>query len=105
MPPAAKGARAPSLLDRPLSGLFAVAKPSGPTSMDLLDQLKPLLASSSLFYAPDAPAPFSGSAKKAKRLKPWERALMERCGRLPPKIGQGGTLDPLAEGVLGTLSG
>lgn len=103
MPPATKGARTPSKSDRPLSGLFAIAKPSGPTSMELLDQLKPLLASSSLFYPSNAPAPFSSAAKKLKRPKPWEKALLEKCGRLPPKIGQGGTLDPLAEGVLGTL--
>lgn len=100
MPATARGVHLPSAADRPLSGLFGVAKPSGPTSMDLLEQLKPLLASSSLFYPPDAPAPFSTAAKKNKRLKPWEKALLQRCGRLPPKIGQGGTLDPLAEGVL-----
>ena len=85
-----------STTDRPLAGLFGIAKPSGPTSMDILDQLKPLLASSSLFYAKDAPA-----QEKPRRMKPWERALLKRCGRMPPKMGQGGTLDPLAEGVLG----
>ncbi|KAI3620048.1 hypothetical protein CBS9595_002015 [Malassezia furfur] len=103
MPPVTKGGRKASLTDRPLSGLFAIAKPSGPTSMELLDKLKPLLASSSLFYPTNAPAPFSSAAKKLKRPKPWEKALLEKCGRLPPKIGQGGTLDPLAEGVLGLL--
>lgn len=103
MPPVTKGGRTPTLADRPLSGLFAIAKPSGPTSMELLDKLKPLLASSALFYPTNAPAPFSSAAKKLKRPKPWEKAMLEKCGRLPPKIGQGGTLDPLAEGVLGTL--
>jgi len=64
--------------------------------MELLDRLKPLLASSDLFYAPHTPK----QVKPSKRLKPWERELLQRCGRLPPKMGQGGTLDPLAEGVL-----
>ncbi|KAJ1309546.1 hypothetical protein OPQ81_006319 [Rhizoctonia solani] len=32
----------------PLDGLFAIVKPSGPTSMSLLDRLKPLLAKSRL---------------------------------------------------------
>lgn len=64
--------------------------------MDLLDKLKPLLASSSLFYAPNEPP----VTKSGRKLKPWERALIKKCGRLPPKLGQGGTLDPLAEGVL-----
>ena len=82
--------------DRPLSCLFGILKPSGPTSMELLDRLKPLLASSDLFYAPHTPK----QVKPSKRLKPWERELLQRCGRLPPKMGQGGTLDPLAEGVL-----
>ncbi|PKI82424.1 tRNA pseudouridine(55) synthase [Malassezia vespertilionis] len=96
MPKAAAGASSV----KPLSGLFAIAKPSGPTSMHMLDELKTLLASSSLFYPPDAPPPFSAAARNTKRAKPWERALLKKCGRLPPKIGQGGTLDPLAEGVL-----
>ncbi|WFC99903.1 tRNA pseudouridine(55) synthase [Malassezia yamatoensis] len=100
MPATPKGTQLASPNDRPLSGLFAIAKPSGPTSMELLENLKRLFASSSLFYAHDAPAPFSSAAKKLKRPKPWEKALLAKCGRLPPKIGQGGTLDPLAEGVL-----
>ncbi|WFD43717.1 tRNA pseudouridine(55) synthase [Malassezia psittaci] len=105
MPATAKGTQLASPMDRPLSGLFAIAKPSGPTSMELLENLKRLFASSSLFYAHDAPAPFSSAAKKIKRPKPWEKALLAKCGRLPPKIGQGGTLDPLAEGVLGRSFG
>ena len=64
--------------------------------MDLLDRLKPLLASSDLFYAAHTPR----HVKPPRRLKPWERELVAKCGRLPPKMGQGGTLDPLAEGVL-----
>ncbi|WFD20429.1 tRNA pseudouridine(55) synthase [Malassezia caprae] len=89
--------RAASLADRPLSGLLGIDKPSGPTSMDLLDRLKPLLASSSLFYASDEKC----ASQDRRRLKPWEKALQKKCGgRLPPKLGQGGTLDPLAEGVL-----
>lgn len=70
--------------------------------MQLLDALKPLLASSPLFYSADD---WARSGTKAQgnrlRLKSYERALLKRCGRMPPKIGQGGTLDPLAEGVLG----
>jgi len=95
--PAVGAGRAASLADRPLSGLLGIDKPSGPTSMDLLDRLKPLLASSSLFYAADE----KRASQDRRRLKPWEKALQKKCGgRLPPKLGQGGTLDPLAEGVL-----
>ena len=73
----------PSESDRPLSCLFGIIKPSGPTSMDLLDRLKPLLASSDLFYAAHTPR----RVKPPRRLKPWERELVAKCGRLPPKMG------------------
>ncbi|WFD27931.1 tRNA pseudouridine(55) synthase [Malassezia nana] len=93
----AVGTSQASLADRPISGLLGIDKPSGPTSMDLLDRLKPLFASSSLFHATDE----ARTSKDRRRLKPWEKALQKKCGgRLPPKLGQGGTLDPLAEGVL-----
>lgn len=87
---------------RPVSGLFAIAKPSGPTSMHILDTLKPLLASSPLFYEErEWKSDGRQQGKKMRKSKPWEKALLQRCGRMPPKLGQGGTLDPLAEGVLG----
>lgn len=77
---------------RPLSGVFAINKPSGPTSSELLDRLKPLLARSALFKTPDGrPVPLEGRMfKKTNRQQ-----------HIPPKIGHGGTLDPLADGVLG----
>ena len=37
----------------PVSGLFAIAKPSGPTSMSLLNDLQPLIATSKLFVSED----------------------------------------------------
>ena len=40
--------------------------------MDLLDRLKPLLASSDLFYAAHTPR----RVKPPRRLKPWERELV-----------------------------
>ncbi|KAI6109502.1 pseudouridine synthase [Pisolithus sp. B1] len=63
----------------PLSGLFAVYKPSGPTSMSVLEDIKKLICKSPLF------ADATGKGKRAKDTV---------------KIGQGGTLDPLADGVL-----
>jgi hypothetical protein len=55
--------------------------------MKLLDSLKPLFADSTLFKDPKATQ--ANSSKKRKGG--------------PVKIGQGGTLDPLADGVLGTF--
>lgn len=80
---------------RPLSGIFGINKPSGPTSMSLLDELKPLFASSTLFSDPSGkPAPNGGKRFKRGRGK-WAGGVVGA-----PKLGQGGTLDPLADGVL-----
>jgi len=76
----------------PMSGLFGVVKPSGPTSMSILEDMKPLVASSKLFVEERDLKKVKGKTKKAKHT------------RYAVKIGQGGTLDPLADGVLGELS-
>jgi tRNA pseudouridine55 synthase len=73
-------------LSLPLSGLFGIIKPSGPTSMHVVDQLKRLVCNSRLFVDEEKLGKVAGK-KRARRDK--------------VKIGQGGTLDPLAEGVLG----
>jgi tRNA pseudouridine55 synthase len=67
----------------PVSGLFGVIKPSGPTSMHVVNQLKELISSSRLFV---------DEKKLAGKKKTRKNNV---------KIGQGGTLDPLADGVLG----
>ncbi|KAI0064547.1 pseudouridine synthase [Artomyces pyxidatus] len=76
--------KVPSTL--PLSGLFGVIKPSGPTSMHIVNQLKTLVEKSRLFVEAEK---LEKGAKKRKRR-----------GGGNVKIGQGGTLDPLADGVL-----
>lgn len=73
----------------PLSGLFAVCKPSGPASMSVLEDIKKLICSSPLFV-------------EAEKLEKGKSAGRRRRTRNVIKIGQGGTLDPLADGVLGT---
>jgi tRNA pseudouridine55 synthase len=74
----------------PLSGLFAVAKPSGPTSMAIIDDIKNLINTSPLFVEKEKLAAYKeGKSGKPKRRK-------RRSNRDMAKIGQGGTLDPLA---------
>ncbi|EIN07290.1 pseudouridylate synthase 4 [Punctularia strigosozonata HHB-11173 SS5] len=73
----------------PISGLFAVAKPSGPTSMKLINDMKPLINNSALFVEKSKLGKVDAKQKKKGRF-----------GRQAVKIGQGGTLDPLADGVL-----
>jgi tRNA pseudouridine55 synthase len=72
----------------PISGLFAVAKPSGPTSMAVVETIKQLVCQSRLFVEESKLAGKGGKKRKHKH-----RDMI--------KIGQGGTLDPLADGVLG----
>lgn len=74
----------------PMSGLFGLIKPSGPTSMSLLNDLQRLLSKSRLFEKNPA-AEENAPKRKKKRSK--------KTGDV--KLGQGGTLDPLADGVLG----
>ncbi|SPC65879.1 related to tRNA pseudouridine synthase B [Ustilago sp. UG-2017b] len=87
-----------STLVRPLSGIFAINKPSGPTSMSLLDDLKPLFATSPLFADADGKRPKDNSRKRGKFGKGKGKWAGGIAGA--PKLGQGGTLDPLADGVL-----
>ena len=82
-----------NLSSLPVSGLFGVAKPSGPTSMSIVNDLQQLIARSRLFV----------SAEKLEKIK--HKKIDRRrgkSGRESVKVGQGGTLDPLADGVLGT---
>jgi tRNA pseudouridine55 synthase len=80
----------------PLNGVFGIIKPSGPTSMAILDRLKTLIADSFLFVDSNELQKQRQNALDAK--KPKGRGKFKNQG---PKVGQGGTLDPLADGVLG----
>lgn len=66
--------------------------------MLLLDMLKDLFALSPLFRSTDGSLPSTSSPKA------WRPsgllASYRKAGCAPPKVGQGGTLDPLASGVL-----
>ncbi|KAJ7219349.1 pseudouridine synthase [Mycena pura] len=71
----------------PKSGFFGVVKPSGPSSMAVINDVKLLVARSKLFV----------DADKLEKSKGKKVSLR---GKNDVKIGQGGTLDPLADGVL-----
>ncbi|KAJ7097833.1 pseudouridine synthase [Mycena belliarum] len=76
-----------SLPNLPVSAFFGIAKPSGPTSMAIINDVKLLITRSKLFMDAE-------NLEKSKGKKPkWK-------GKSDIKIGQGGTLDPLADGVL-----
>lgn len=80
----------------PLSAIFAINKPTGIPSMTLLNTLQPLFSSSLLFKDPNAQSNNDNGGGKGKgkgRRRKWRDEKV--------KMGQGGTLDPLADGVLG----
>src|SRR5258708_887512 len=84
----------------PLEGLFGLIKPSGPPSMVLLDRIKPLLYESPLFVTQEE----DRKRNRNVRLRGAKKGRGDRKRRKPNesvKVGQGGTLDPLADGVLG----
>lgn len=98
---AEKTATTTMLKKLPLSGLIGIVKPSGMTSMTVLDTLKPLLASSHLFQLPAlTPEEERMASRKRKRRDMHMRNKGMDIDARCPKVGQGGTLDPLAEGVL-----
>ncbi|TFK30005.1 pseudouridylate synthase 4 [Coprinopsis marcescibilis] len=76
----------------PVSGLFGVVKPSGPTSMSVVHDLQQLIARSKLFVTAD-------KLEEIKNRKPNNKRRGKQA-REAIKVGQGGTLDPLADGVL-----
>ncbi|KAG8826780.1 hypothetical protein FRC19_007583 [Serendipita sp. 401] len=103
----------------PLNGIFAINKPSGPTSMALITRLKPMFSASRLFASENQLERLktsSGTGKKAypgptqsgeltgkdrnKGKKRGERTNWKKLSRQYVKMGSGGTLDPLANGVL-----
>ncbi|EJD45373.1 pseudouridylate synthase 4 [Auricularia subglabra TFB-10046 SS5] len=80
-----------SLPSLPLSAVFAIAKPSGPPSMTVVESLKPLIGSSRLFAT---------DAERKQAAKTKGKGKFKKGKPMGPKIGTGGTLDPLADGVL-----
>ncbi|PBK97050.1 pseudouridylate synthase 4 [Armillaria gallica] len=78
-----------SLPPLPVSCLFGVRKPSGPTSMSVVNDIQAVVQNSKLFV--EASKLEQTAGKKSKGRKRFKGNV---------KIGQGGTLDPLADGVL-----
>lgn len=89
--PSAVGQRSRGSTQAAMSGLFAVNKPSGISSAGLLNDLQNILKKSPLF-APEIEAQQARSNAGRKSRKP-------KMGN-KIKMGHGGTLDPLASGVL-----
>ncbi|KIY43347.1 pseudouridylate synthase 4 [Fistulina hepatica ATCC 64428] len=81
----------------PVSGLFGIVKPSGPTSMSLVNDVQRLVARSRIFVPQDKIDELNEQDKKSRGGGHKRR---NKRPRDVVKVGQGGTLDPLADGVL-----
>lgn len=87
-------------LPRNMNGVFAINKPSGVTSLDVVQTVSRIF---------DNLAVFANDLSEARKLKReqltagtrWTKLKIEnRVARLKTKVGHGGTLDPMALGVL-----
>ncbi|BGP22369.1 pseudouridylate synthase 4 [Rhodotorula toruloides] len=86
----------PKAANASLSALFGLNKPTGVPSMTLLNRLQPLFSASELFKDP------SKVDEQDQGGKGWKKGKKGRGRRADKvKMGQGGTLDPLAD-VVGT---
>lgn len=89
-----------------MDGVFAINKPAGPTSADAVAALKGALNSSELVEGSRAWAKANGlSGTKLRRNLNWKKKqVYKRKHANEPstdvKVGHGGTLDPLASGVI-----
>lgn len=83
-----------------MNGIFAVEKPSGITSSKFIGELQSIFTRSRIFeqdlvYARDM------VMKNLSTDKSWSKdRIQKKASKIKVKIGHGGTLDPLASGVL-----
>lgn len=87
-------------LPRGMNGIFAIEKPSGVTSSKFLSELQDIFTKSTVFER-DLNEARSKAAASLSTDKKWSKERINKKVRnLKVKIGHGGTLDPLARGVL-----
>lgn len=90
----------------PLDGVFAINKPSGPTSADAVASLKGALNNSALVLGSRAWAKANGMSTRKPKKENWKKRQQNKRKGVDNgpsndiKVGHGGTLDPLASGVI-----
>ena len=86
-----------AVMSFPLEGLMAVNKPAGISSAEALRKLQHIFKPSQIFAATLA----AEKAKREREHQGQQRRRRKQAARdLEVKIGHGGTLDPMASGVL-----
>lgn len=87
-------------LPRKMNGVFAIDKPSGITSAKFLGKLQSIFTNSDNF-SQDLNEAKSKAYHNLKSNKQWSKAKIDsKVATTKVKIGHGGTLDPLASGIL-----
>lgn len=84
-----------------MNGIFAVDKPSGPSSADIISQIKKALNASTLVEGSEANiGPAKSKRNQRNRKKGGKQWWKNKNNQDAVKVGHGGTLDPLASGVV-----
>ena len=69
--------------------------------MAIVNQLRTLFSQSRLFMSDDSLAKYRTAHSEPKRKQSKKKKQFKEMNKLSVKLGTGGTLDPLADGVLG----
>lgn len=88
------------MLRRTMNGVFAIEKPSGVTSLSFILDLQRLFTNSGVFSKDLALAKQKIHRDLSSDKKWLEARIKKKVRDTKVKIGHGGTLDPLAQGVL-----
>lgn len=88
------------LIQSSMNGVFAIEKPKGITSSKFIGKLQEIFSNSGAFSS-DLQTMKDTMIKNLSTDKTWSKdRINKRASKLKIKIGHGGTLDPLASGVL-----
>ncbi|CAK9435317.1 uncharacterized protein LODBEIA_P57180 [Lodderomyces beijingensis] len=82
-----------------MNGVFAINKPSGRTSANIIAELQEIFTKSQVF-ASDMQAIRDKMSYDLGQDKKWKNKAKKKIANAKVKIGHGGALDPLARGVL-----
>lgn len=87
-------------LPRKMNGVFAIEKPSGITSSKFIGDIQAIFTKSEVFQNDLAEAKNKVIQQLSTDKKWTKERINKKARQLKVKIGHGGTLDPLASGVL-----
>lgn len=87
-------------ISKSMNGVFAFEKPSGVTSNNCILELQRLFTESDVFAEDLRKAKETTYANYATDKRNSEKFIQKKVSKVKIKVGHGGTLDPLAKGVI-----